>query len=86
METIGKQPKASFEPALLIIQATNTVDRVFFTLISCEIWLIELLISFQRYAFTPLMDDSDDEEIEEFLANSNFGMITLEENGIPNPN
>ncbi|XP_029926284.1 transmembrane protein 87A isoform X2 [Myripristis murdjan] len=26
----------------------------------------------QRYAFTPLIDDSDDEEIEEFLANSNL--------------
>ncbi|XP_061766469.1 transmembrane protein 87A [Nerophis ophidion] len=25
----------------------------------------------QRYAFTPLMDDSDDEEIEEFIASSN---------------
>ncbi|KAJ8359825.1 hypothetical protein SKAU_G00163500 [Synaphobranchus kaupii] len=26
----------------------------------------------QRYAFTPLMDDSDDEEIEEFLVSSNL--------------
>ncbi|XP_044229186.1 transmembrane protein 87A isoform X2 [Thunnus albacares] len=26
----------------------------------------------QRYAFTPLMDDSDDEEIEEFIASSNI--------------
>ncbi|XP_071754046.1 transmembrane protein 87B isoform X1 [Centroberyx gerrardi] len=26
----------------------------------------------QRYAFTPLMDDSDDEEIEEFLASANL--------------
>ncbi|XP_056147647.1 transmembrane protein 87A [Lampris incognitus] len=26
----------------------------------------------QRYAFTPLIDDSDDEEIEEFLASSNI--------------
>ncbi|KAM6956819.1 transmembrane protein 87A [Aplochiton taeniatus] len=26
----------------------------------------------QRYAFTPLMDDSDDEEIEEFLVSSNM--------------
>lgn len=26
----------------------------------------------QRYAFTPLIDDSDDEENEEFIANSNF--------------
>ncbi|KAM4607030.1 transmembrane protein 87A [Polymixia lowei] len=26
----------------------------------------------QRYAFTPLIDDSDDEEIEEFLASSNL--------------
>ncbi|XP_028279755.1 transmembrane protein 87A isoform X2 [Parambassis ranga] len=26
----------------------------------------------QRYAFTPLMDDSDDEEIEEFIASTNF--------------
>ncbi|KAL4641273.1 transmembrane protein 87B isoform X1 [Arapaima gigas] len=27
----------------------------------------------QRYAFTPLIDDSDDEEIEEFLVSSNLG-------------
>ncbi|XP_029031176.1 transmembrane protein 87A [Betta splendens] len=27
----------------------------------------------QRYAFTPLMDDSDDEEIEEFIASENLG-------------
>ncbi|XP_068597332.1 transmembrane protein 87A [Brachionichthys hirsutus] len=27
----------------------------------------------QRYAFTPLIDDSDDEEIEEFIASTNFG-------------
>ncbi|XP_072292791.1 transmembrane protein 87A isoform X1 [Eucyclogobius newberryi] len=26
----------------------------------------------QRYAFTPLMDDSDDEEIEEFMTNTNM--------------
>ncbi|KAK5882249.1 hypothetical protein CesoFtcFv8_020853 [Champsocephalus esox] len=26
----------------------------------------------QRYAFTPLMDDSDDEEIEEFVASTNI--------------
>ncbi|XP_045926417.1 transmembrane protein 87A isoform X3 [Micropterus dolomieu] len=26
----------------------------------------------QRYAFTPLIDDSDDEEIEEFVASTNF--------------
>uniref|UniRef100_A0AAY4E306 GOST seven transmembrane domain-containing protein n=1 Tax=Denticeps clupeoides TaxID=299321 RepID=A0AAY4E306_9TELE len=28
----------------------------------------------QRYAFTPLMDDSDDEEIEEFLVSANLGL------------
>ncbi|XP_008281202.1 transmembrane protein 87A isoform X1 [Stegastes partitus] len=27
----------------------------------------------QRYAFTPLIDDSDDEEIEEFIASANLG-------------
>ncbi|KAM8738870.1 transmembrane protein 87A isoform 2-T2 [Acanthopagrus schlegelii] len=27
----------------------------------------------QRYAFTPLMDDSDDEEIDEFIATGNLG-------------
>ncbi|XP_054655543.1 transmembrane protein 87A isoform X1 [Dunckerocampus dactyliophorus] len=27
----------------------------------------------QRYAFTPLIDDSDDEEIEEFIASANIG-------------
>ncbi|XP_048863170.1 transmembrane protein 87A isoform X1 [Brienomyrus brachyistius] len=27
----------------------------------------------QRYAFTPLIDDSDDEEVEEFLVSSNLG-------------
>ncbi|XP_068184145.1 transmembrane protein 87A isoform X1 [Antennarius striatus] len=27
----------------------------------------------QRYAFTPLIDDSDDEEIEEFIASGQFG-------------
>ncbi|KAF6723716.1 Transmembrane protein 87A [Oryzias melastigma] len=27
----------------------------------------------QRYAFTPLMDDSDDEDIEEFVASANLG-------------
>lgn len=26
-----------------------------------------------RYAFTPLIDDSDDEEIEEFLVSANIG-------------
>ncbi|GLD66594.1 transmembrane protein 87B isoform X1 [Lates japonicus] len=26
----------------------------------------------QRYAFTPLIDDSDDEEIEEFIASANL--------------
>lgn len=26
-----------------------------------------------RYAFTPLIDDSDDEEIEEFLVSANLG-------------
>lgn len=30
----------------------------------------------RRYAFTPLIDDSDDEEIEEFIASSNIGMVT----------
>lgn len=29
-----------------------------------------------RYAFTPLMDDSDDEEIEEFVASTNIGTVT----------
>lgn len=29
-----------------------------------------------RYAFTPLIDDSDDEEIEEFVASTNFGTVT----------
>lgn len=26
-----------------------------------------------RYAFTPLIDDSDDEEIEEFMVSANIG-------------
>uniref|UniRef100_A0A8C9QXR6 Transmembrane protein 87B n=1 Tax=Scleropages formosus TaxID=113540 RepID=A0A8C9QXR6_SCLFO len=30
----------------------------------------------QRYAFTPLIDDSDDEEIEEFLVSTNLGTAT----------
>ena len=28
-----------------------------------------------RYAFTPLMDDSDDEEIEDFLVSANLGTV-----------
>ncbi|XP_019725920.1 transmembrane protein 87A isoform X2 [Hippocampus comes] len=31
----------------------------------------------QRYAFTPLIDDSDDEEIEEFIASANIAGIKL---------
>ncbi|XP_018548550.1 transmembrane protein 87A isoform X2 [Lates calcarifer] len=31
----------------------------------------------QRYAFTPLIDDSDDEEIEEFIASANLDGIKL---------
>ncbi|XP_057704183.1 transmembrane protein 87A isoform X2 [Corythoichthys intestinalis] len=31
----------------------------------------------QRYAFTPLIDDSDDEEIEEFMASANIDGIKL---------
>lgn len=30
-----------------------------------------------RYAFTPLIDDSDDEEIEEFNASANFCTVTF---------
>ncbi|XP_047208240.1 transmembrane protein 87A isoform X1 [Girardinichthys multiradiatus] len=45
----------------------------------------------QRYAFTPLMDDSDDEEIEEFIASSNiadgikFRAAKSETNGTAKP-
>lgn len=39
-----------------------------------------------RYAFTPLIDDSDDEEIEEFIASSNIGtsfiIVALSENTV----
>lgn len=30
-----------------------------------------------RYAFTPLIDDSDDEEVEEFVASPNLGTVPL---------
>ncbi|KAI4903491.1 hypothetical protein NFI96_031300, partial [Prochilodus magdalenae] len=30
----------------------------------------------QRYAFTPLIDDSDDEEIEEFLVSANISQLS----------
>ncbi|MBN3298430.1 TM87A protein, partial [Amia calva] len=44
----------------------------------------------QRYAFTPLMDDSDDEEIEEFLVSSNVAdgiklRSKMESNGSARP-
>lgn len=37
------------------------------------------IFNMHRYAFTPLIDDSDDEEIEEFTASANIGTVkTLE--------
>lgn len=42
----------------------------------------ELILGFSlhchalRYAFTPLIDDSDDEDIEEFLVSANLGMMS----------
>ena len=39
--------------------------------------ILSLCCSALRYAFTPLMDDSDDEEIEEFLVSANLGMIII---------
>lgn len=36
-------------------------------------WLCSFVLN--RYAFTPLMDDSDDEEIEDFLVSANLGTV-----------
>lgn len=33
-------------------------------------------MQFDRHAFTPLIDDSDDEDIEEFVASANIGTVT----------
>lgn len=67
MEAICEQPKAS-------------------TIFELDSWSIpplflfdtQLIICFDlhRYAFTPLIDDSDDEEIEEFIASANLGAVT----------
>lgn len=38
------------------------------------------MLYLHRYAFTPLIDDSEDEEIEEFIATSNFGTVEDQRN------
>lgn len=64
METVGKQPKASRPLGELKWRTWAELDAS----------VIDLSIRrVCRYAFTPLIDDSDDEEIEEFIASTNIG-------------
>lgn len=65
METICKQPKVSSCSSQL---STTTLNRI-----------IAVYLNPSRYAFTPLIDDSDDEEIEEFTAAANLGRVTSRE-------
>lgn len=67
METICEQPKAS-----TVFQLDS------WSIPSLFLFVTRLLIclDLHRYAFTPLIDDSDDEEIEEFIASSNLGALT----------
>lgn len=71
METICKQPKAS-------TTLSQTWPKVnIFILLSVFYFSHNFIAS--RYAFTPLIDDSDDEEIEEFIASSNIGTVNIME-------
>lgn len=45
-----------------------------FPFLTSNLWLTSD-VNIHRYAFTPLIDDSDDEEIEEFIASENLGIV-----------
>lgn len=71
METICHQPKASRIFWLFIVLFCCCFFVNIYLIIRNHIFV---LYSY-RYAFTPLIDDSEDEEIEEFIATSNFGTV-----------
>lgn len=76
VETICKQPKASITQVVKFRQVQFKNENwtlVFFLLL--VLYDQPLYLNIHRYAFTPLIDDSDDEEIEEFIASENLGIV-----------
>lgn len=61
VEAVRQQPKAS------VLNISSLWSK------SCLSFKAASMCSVCRYAFTPLIDDSDDEEIEEFLVSANIG-------------
>lgn len=66
------RPSASNQRCDIMINHVNRIEHVHSFLL-----LLSPQFNLHRYAFTPLIDDSDDEEIEEFIASANLGMVTL---------